>query len=304
MQASSPRTAAPMRRRKLRKTGWTALIVFLAPTVVAFLVFNYYPLLKTVYMSFFNYDAIKPPGPFVGFLNYPQSFKSASFRTALSNTVVLFLFSLGFGFWVPILQALLLDSIRGAVHRVSKYLYLLPMAIPSVGVYLVWIWIWHPDLGLANALLKALHLPILLWLTDPKLVKMCLRIPMLLGGGMSILIYLAAIQGVPADQYESAELDGAGLLRRLWHITLPNIWHMVTILFILTLTGALLAFDDIFVMTQGGPGDASTTLVFGVYRIAFNQLQMGQGAAWAVLILLITLAATSVQLWLTREERK
>jgi multiple sugar transport system permease protein len=120
---------------------------------------------------------------------------------------------------------------------------------------------------------------------------------------MSVLIYLAAIQGVSPEQYESAELDGAGIMKRLWFITLPNIWHMVTILFILTLTGALLAFDDIFVMTQGGPGDSSTTLVFGVYRVAFNQLQMGQGAAWAVTILLITLVVTSIQLWLTREER-
>jgi multiple sugar transport system permease protein len=281
-----------------------ALIFFLAPTVIAFLIFNYYPLFKTIYMSLFNYDAIKPPGPFVGLANYPRSFNGASFRTALSNTVVLFLFSLGFGFWVPILQALLLDVLRGAVHRVAKYLYLFPMAMPIVGVYMVWIWIWHPDMGVANAILRLLGLPPQLWLADPNQVKMCLRIPAFLGGGMSILIYLAAIQGVSPDQYESAQLDGAGILKRMWYITLPNIWHMVTILFILTLTGALLAFDDVFFMTQGGPGDASTTLVFGMYRIGFNQLQMGQGAAWAVIILVITLIATSVQLWLTREERK
>jgi multiple sugar transport system permease protein len=303
---SSHTIAKPLKglRVKHRRTNWAALLIFLAPTVVAFLIFNYYPLLKTVYMSLFNYDAIKPPGPFVGIMNYPNTFKSQSFRTALSNTVILFVFSLGFGFWVPIIQALLLDAVPRAVHRVAKYLYLLPLAIPTVGSYLIWVWIWHPDMGIANAVLKIFGLKPLLWLMDPNLVKMTLRIPAILGGGMSVLIYLAAIQGVSNEQYESAEIDGAGLVKRLWYITLPNIWHMVTILFILTLTGALLAFDDIFVMTQGGPGDSSTTLVFGVYRIAFNQLQMGQGAAWAVVILLITLAATSVQLWLTREERK
>jgi multiple sugar transport system permease protein len=303
---SSPNIAAPLhlRRRKNRRTNWVALLVFLAPTVIAFLIFNYYPLIKTVYMSLFNYDAIKPPGPFVGLMNYAHSFKSPSFHTALGNTAILFLFSLALGFWVPILQALLLDAVPRSVHRVAKYLYLLPMAIPSVGLYLVWIWIWHPDLGLANGILKLVGLKPHLWLADPKLVLLCLRIPVFAGGGMSVLIYLAAIQGVSNDQYESAEIDGAGLLTRIWFITLPNIWHMVTILFILTLTGALLSFDDVFVMTQGGPGDSSTTLVFGVYRIAFNQLQMGQGAAWAVIILLITLAVTSIQLWLTREERK
>jgi multiple sugar transport system permease protein len=293
-----------LHRRKNRRTNWTALIIFLAPTVIAFLVFNYYPLVKTIYMSLFNYDAIKPPGHFVGLANFPNTFRSASFQTALYNTVMLFIFSLALGFWVPIIQSLLLDSIRGAVHKTAKYLYLLPLAIPTVGTYLVWIWIWHPDMGLANALLKVVGIAPQQWLLDPTLVKLCLRIPFILGGGMSVLIYLSAIQGVSTDQYESAEIDGAGLLKRLWYITLPNIWHLVTVLFILTLTGALLAFDDVFVMTQGGPGNESTTLVFGVYRIAFTQLQMGQGAAWAVVILVITLAATSVQLWLTREERK
>jgi multiple sugar transport system permease protein len=293
-----------LRRRKSRKTDWKAILIFLAPTVIAFLIFLYYPLFKTLYMSVFSYDAIKPPGPFVGFANYVQSFRSPSFHTALLNTVILFLFSLAFGFWVPILQALLLDAVPRAVHRVAKYLYLLPMGIPAVGSYLIWIWIWHPDIGVANAILKAVGLKTHLWLMDPNLVKLCLSVPAFLGGGTSILIYLAAIQGVSSEQYESAEIDGAGLLARMWYITLPNIWHMVTIIFILTLTTALLTFDNVFVMTAGGPGDSSTTLVFGVYRISFNQLQMGQGAAWAVIILLITLAATSVQLWLSREERK
>ncbi len=291
-------------RRSRHRTNWGAVLFFLGPTTAAFILFSYFPLVKAVYMSFFDYDWMKPPGPFVGLLNFVNSIKSLSFRTDLSNTVILFLFGLALGFWVPLVQALLLDSIRGATHRVAKFLYLLPMAIPTVASLLIWKWIWHPNLGLANAILALVHIPPVNWLGDPHLVKLTLRLPYLLGGGMNVMIYLAAIQGVSPDLYEAAEIDGAGAWQRLLRITLPQIWHMVTILFILALTGALLAFDDVFVLTSGGPGGASGTVVWGIYQVAFQQQMMGQAAAWAVLVLIITLIATSIQLRLSREERR
>ncbi len=286
------------------RTNWGAVLFFLGPTTVAFILFCYFPLGKAIYMSLFDWDWVKPPGHFLGIANYYNALRSVSFRTDLTNTVILFLYALVLGFWVPILQALLLDQIRGLTHRVVKYLYLLPMAIPGVGVYLIWKWIWYPDLGLANALLGFLHIKPLLWLGDPQLVKLTLRIPYMLGGGMSVIIYLAAIQGVSPELYEAAEIDGAGAWQRLLKITLPEIWHMVTILFILTLTGALLAFDDVFVLTAGGPGNASATIVYGIYLEGFKLQLMGQAAAWAVIVLLITLVATGIQLRLSREERR
>jgi multiple sugar transport system permease protein len=171
-------------------------------------------------------------------------------------------------------------------------------------VLLIWKWIWHPNLGLANALLGLLGLEPLMWLGDPNLVKLTLRLPYLLGGGMSVMIFLAAIQGVSPELYEAAEIDGAGAWTRMWRITLPAIWNMVTILFILTLTGALLAFNDVFVLTNGGPAQASATIVLGIYQVAFTQQMMGQAAAWAVIVLLLTLVATGIQLRLSREERQ
>jgi multiple sugar transport system permease protein len=306
MQAGSDQgtALAAVRIRHHRRTNWPAVLFFLGPTTVAFVVFSYFPLARAIYMSFFDWNFIKPPGPFVGLLNYLNSLRSASFRIDLTNTVILFLFALGLGFWVPIVQALLLDQLRGLTHRVAKYLYLLPMAIPTVASFLVWKWIWDPGLGLANAILGLFGLKPQAWLGDPHLVKLTLRIPYLLGGGMNVMIFLAAVQGVSPELYEAAELDGAGSWTRLWRITLPSIWHMVTILFILTLTQALLAFDDVFVMTGGGPGQSSATIVYGIYTVAFQQMMMGQAAAWAVIVLILTLIATGIQLRLSREERQ
>ena len=305
MSASTPvGINAPLTRRsRSARTNWGAALFFLGPTTIAFILFSYFPLGKAIYMSLFDWDWVKPPGVFTGIQNYINSLRSVSFRMDLSNTVILFLFALALGFWVPILQALFLDQIRGITHRVAKYLYLLPMAIPGVGVYLIWKWIWYPDVGLANGLLHLLGLPPLLWLGDPHLVKLTLRLPYLLGGGMNVMIYLAAIQGVSPELYEAAEIDGAGAWQRLTRITLPQIWHMVSILFILTLTQALLAFDDVFVLTAGGPGNASATIVYGLYTVAFKQQMMGQAAAWAVLVLLVTLIVTGIQLRMRREEQ-
>ncbi len=301
----NPALTLPARRRGLaHKTNWGAVLFFLGPTTVAFILFSYFPLARAVYISLFDYSWVKPPGPFVGLKNYIQAFGTVTFRTDLWNTAVLFFFALVLGFWVPILQALLLDQLRGITHRVAKYLYLLPMAIPGVGAFLIWKWIWNPDLGLANAFLALFHLGPLLWLNDPQLVKLTLRIPYLIGGGMNVMIYLAAIQGVSAELYEAAEIDGAGAWQRLLRITLPQIWHVVTILFILTLTGALLAFDDVFVLTSGGPGNASATIVYGIYLEGFKLQLMGQASAWAVLVLLITLVVTGIQLRMSREERR
>ncbi|HET6486613.1 MAG TPA: sugar ABC transporter permease [Spirochaetia bacterium] len=284
------------------RTNWLVAAFFLGPTVAAFIAFSYLPLGRAVYMSLHNYNWMKPPGPFVGLSNYLKSFRSLSFRTDLANSAILFLFSLALGFWVPILQALLLDQIAGPAQRLMKYFYLLPMAIPAVASFLVWKWIWNPSLGLANAVLALAHIPPQLWLGDPRLVKLTLRLPYLLGGGMNVMIILAAIQGVSPELHEAAEIDGAGAWQRMWNITVPGIWHIVTILFILNLTGALLAFDDVFVMTGGGPGTASTTIVYGIYLVAFRQQNPGQGSAWAVLVLVLTLIITGIQLRLRRSD--
>lgn len=277
-------------------------ILFLTPAVVAFLLLRYYPLIRGLLMSLYRWDVANPPGTYMGVQNFVLTIRSEVFRMLLVNTFTLYAFGLLCGFWVPIVQSLLLSELRLG-HYVYRFLYVLPVAVPGIASLMVWKYIWHPQAGLANAVMQGLGLPTQLWLSDPQLVKLTLRLPGLLGGGMGILIYLAAIQNISVETIEAAIMDGASAPQRAWYIVLPSIMPIVGILFILSLTGSLLTFDDVWIMTAGGPGYASTTLVMGVYQRAFVQNQFGIGSAWAVVILVMTLILTLGRLYTMREER-
>jgi multiple sugar transport system permease protein len=304
MQAASPPIAGARRRRlALPRLGkLVPILIFLGPAVVFFLVFRYYPLVQGMYMSLFRWNLVDPPGTFVGLNNMLLAITSPLFHEVLINTLLLFLFGLLFGFWVPIAQSLFLNEIRRG-HYVYRFLYVLPVAVPGIAFLIVWKYIWHPDAGLANTVMQALNLPKQFWLGDPDLVKITLRLPALLGGGMGILIYLAAIQNISPEVIEASVMDGANAWQRTWRIIVPNIAPIIGILFVLSLTGSLLAFDDVWVMTAGGPGYSSTTLVMGVYQQAFVQNQYGMGSAWAVWILILTLVFTLTRLLTMRDER-
>ena len=305
LQGVNPPVSAVRKSRRItfaqvKKT--LPAVIFLAPAVIAFLVFRYYPLVAGLYMSLFRWDTINPPGTFVGLDNLIQVISSSVFHEVFLNTVLLFMFGLLLGFWVPIVQSVFLNEIRFG-HYIYRFLYVLPVAVPGIAFLIVWKYIWHPEFGLANAAMQLLSLPKQFWLSDPNLVKMTLRLPSILGGGMGILIYLAAIQNISPEVIEAAVMDGANAWQRTWRIIMPNITSIIGIMFVLSLTGSLLAFDDVWVMTGGGPGYSSTTLVMGVYQQAFVQNQFGTGSAWAVWIFIFTLVFTLTRLYTMREDK-
>jgi multiple sugar transport system permease protein len=277
-------------------------IVFLAPATISFILFRYYPLLRGIYMSFFRWDSATPPGEFISLANYSNALTSEHFYLLLKNTLILFAFGVLCGFWVPVAQALVLHQLRGG-YQTFRFLYVLPVAVPSMAFLMTWMFIWYPDSGVANALMRILGLPEQAWIADPQLVKLCLRIPGLMGGGVGILIYTAAIQNISEEVVEAAIVDGATAIQRTLRIILPNILPIINIMFVISLTQSLLAFEDVWIMTQGGPGYASSTLVIGVYQRAFVQHQYGVASAWAVLILILTLAFTWIRLKTMNDER-
>jgi multiple sugar transport system permease protein len=286
-------------RRVLRSAP---AVVFLAPATASFIIFRYYPLLRGLYMSLFRWDIPDPPGKFIGLGNFANAITSPHFYMLLSNTLILFVFGILLGFWVPIAQALALHQLRRGYYT-FRFLYVLPVAVPSVAFLMTWMYIWYLDGGLANAVLTTLGFPAQSWLSNPGLVKFCLRVPGLLGGGVGILIYTAAIQNISPEVIEASIMDGANAWQRMWRIIVPSILPIVNIMFVISLTQSLLAFEDVWILTQGGPGYASSTLVIGVYQRAFVQNQYGVASAWAVLILLLTMFFTLVRLRTLREER-
>ena len=302
-------TVGPMAPARARRR-WNAArlgkmipgVLFLAPAVIAFLAFRYYPLVRGLVMAFFRWDTQNPPGTFVGLNNFRLTITSDVFHEVFINTILLYSFGMLLGFWAPVVQSLLLNQLRKGYY-LYRFLYVMPVVVPGIAFLMVWKYIWHPTFGLANAVMQFLGLESQLWLSDPKLVKLTLRLPALLGGGMGVLIYTAAIQNISTEVMEAAIVDGANAWQRTWRIILPNILPIVAILFVLSLTGSLLAFDDVWIMTGGGPGYASTTLVMGVYQRAFVQSQFGLGTAWAAVILVFTFILTLGRLHTMREER-
>ena len=274
--------------------------MFIGPTFTAFAVFSYYVTFQSFFYSFFSFDFGNPPGRFVFLENYAAVVTQIEFWQSVWRTVQLFLLGTVFGFWVPIAQALIINELlRG--KSVFRYLYVLPAAMPSVASMTVWLYIWNPEYGIANQIVGAFGLGPYKWLQDEGQVLFSLRIGGILGGGLGILIYLVSINNISPELYEAAKIDGASAFKRMYAITLPNIFNMIKLQFLLSLTSALLTFDDVLIMTNGGPGKSSTTVVMNIYKTAFSYMNFGGAMAMCVLLLFMTLIFVVLQLVLTRE---
>lgn len=285
--------------KRLRQ--WKDFLVaaaFIFPGMLCIFIFKYVMSAQSLIYSFFNYDYVSPPGVFVGLKNYVAVLaKDSLFWPQLKNTLILWAYSLCFGFLTPIIQALLLNELTGKSRSLARYLYVLPAAVPGVAGLAVWRYIWNPDSGIANMIIGAFGIGPQTWLLDESLIKLTLSLPGLLGGGLNLLIYLIAIEGVNPELYEAAALDGATRFKMMLFITLPQITYMISIQLLLSISGSLLAFDTPYIMTDGsgGPNGAATTVVFGIYTKAYTELQYGQAMATSIILLSITLTMTLVK---------
>lgn len=266
-------------------------LLFLAPLMTVLCIFQYYPIIQCVVQSFFQYRVTDLPGTFVGFDNYVAVFSSQLFLTYLSNTIILYSFMLLFSFIVPIFQALFLFQLT-KTRGFFRYMYIFPTGITSLAALSIWKYIWDPETGLANFITSRLGLGTHQWLYSEELVKFCLRFPGILGGGMIVVLYLVTMNNIAKEQFEAAKIDGANGWQIIRYITYPGLKGMIYIQLLLSLTTSLLAFEDVYMMTQGGPGFSSTTLVLGAYIKAFKEQNFGQAMAMSVVILIFTLAIT------------
>ncbi|SFB58063.1 multiple sugar transport system permease protein [Cohnella sp. OV330] len=280
---------------------WTP-VLFLLPSVIVFVVFKYYLIFSAVYISLFNYDIVNPPGRFAGLENYFVFLKTSTFWLALKNTFIIFLLSVALTFWVPIVQALFLSEIRRA-NAVYRVLYQIPSILPVVAGALLWKWMYNPDSGLFNYLLGKIGLGPYGWLNDIAMTKFAIVLPgFFASGGIGVLLYYAAIKSIPSELFESAKIDGCGPWRRILFLVLPNIRFVILIQFISFMSGALLAFDNIFILTKGGPADASLVVSLLIQRSAFEQSNFGMSAALSFFMFLVIAALTVIQFKLQREE--
>lgn len=286
-----------MRRNDLFWAG-----VFIAPTFLGLLLFYMWPVLRTLFISFTE------TGPFggsewVGFDNYAALAQDSALWSTLWNTVKFTLVAL-LGIPLALVLAALLSTpgLRGL--KVYRVIYFLPVVTMPAAVGLIWRTLYNGEVGVINAILGTIGLPGTNWLSNPATALYAVAVVGIwLGLGTQIVIFLAAIQGVPKDLYEAAQLDGAGRVRQFWSVTLPSISPSIFFISVLAVIGALQTFDLIFVMTgTSNPAYPQTeTIVAQFYQRGFVDNQQGYAAAIAFLLLVLIVAVTAVQFRLQKK---
>jgi multiple sugar transport system permease protein len=291
-----PRDAArPGRRGGLlaRARGALPTLVFLAPMLIVFGVFSWLPIGRAVIMSFQRTNLVTDP-EFVGIANFQQVFADPQLWTAVQNTGYFAVLALLFGYPIPLVAAILMSEVRRMRGLFSALAYL-PVVVPPVVAVLLWKLFYDAgEDGVFNTILGSIGLGPYAWLQDADIVmpSLVLEATWAAAGG-TVIIYLAALTGVDPSLYEAAEIDGGGVWRKLWHITLPQLRGILLVTFILQIIGTAQVFLEPFLFTDGGPADRTLTLLLLIYRYAFTNSLGGDYGAAAALSLLLALVLTA-----------
>ena len=268
--------------------------VFILPWLIGFLLFTAGPMLASLYLSFCKYDLHTLT--WVGARNYEVLLRQDPlFWKSLTNTALYVLFSVPLGLTGSLAIALLLNQkVKGlAFFRTAFYL---PSLVPAVASALVWQWIFHPDAGLLNYGLSMLGVKGPQWLQDPKTALPSLILMSLWGiGGSRMVIFLAGLQGISDELYEAASLDGAKGWAAFRHITLPMLSPTLFFNLVLGIIGSFQVFTSAYVMTNGGPNNATLMYVLYLYNNAFRYFKLGKASAMAWILFVILLIFTLVQ---------
>jgi multiple sugar transport system permease protein len=287
-------------KKDKKKTFSVAPFLFILPAIVPLLIFWVYPMGKSLLISFTDWDYVSPNYEFVGISNYTDLLTDPTFYSVLLNT---FVFSMGVV--IPcvaggLLLALLVSG-KSMGMGIYRTLIFSPWVTPTVAVSIVWSWIYEPKVGFANWVLNLLHLPGLDWTSSSTWAMPAVIIVSIWKGiGWTMIFYLNALKKVPVSLYEAASLDGASKWRRFVHITVPIISPTTLFLVVITSIDALQAYDQIQVLTQGGPAGSTRTMLYFYYQTAFEEFNMGKATATAILLVLITAVFSFIQFLLSK----
>ena len=275
-------------------------LLFISPWIVGFLAFTLYPVLASVYYSFCDYDVLSAP-VWTGTLNYRDMFTDSVFWKSLANTLYFTAYSLPLGLILAFLLAVLLNN-QVRLRPLFRTCFFLPSLVPVVAVSMLWLWIFNGSFGLLNYALGLVGIEGPNWLSDQQWTKPALIMTTLWGVGGSMVIYLAALQDVPRDLYDSADIDGANAWHRLVHITFPMVSPVIYFNLVMGIIGSLQVFAGPYIMFNGsGPNRSALFYATYIYENAFSYNQMGYACAMAWVLFLIILGLTWVA---TRATRK
>jgi multiple sugar transport system permease protein len=291
---ASHRRTETVRRRRARRTpvtwvknGGLTTFLFLLPMLFVFTAFSWYPIVRTVLMSLQHTNLVQP-ATWVGFANFGEVIHDPLLPKAIKNTVEFALLALIFGYPIPLAAAVLMSEARRFRGIYSALAYL-PVVIPPVVAVLLWKTFYDASsTGVFNEILGWVHLGPYPWLQSQSTAMPSLVLESTwANAGATVIIYLAALTGVNPELYEAASVDGAGLWRKVWHITLPQLRAVLLVTMILQIIGTAQVFLEPYLFTSGGPANATLTVLLLIYNYAFgNSLGGDYGAATALSLML------------------
>ena len=289
------------------KVPWTkreheglAAGLFLLPNLIGFLIFTAIPVGAAFLLAFYDYDLLLGAS-WAGLENFREMFTTDEvFRAALFNTVYFTAVSVPLSVVLGLVTAMLVNqALRGIV--IFRSIFLLPYVTVTVALSLVWKWIYLPDIGLINSVLGVFGIDGPPWLTSgtwamPALILMSVW----KGFGYNMVIFLAGLQGIPDHLYDAAKVDGATAWRRFLNVTLPLLSPTTFFVVVISVISSFQVFDQALIMTNGGPGTATTTLVLYIYQKGFQSFDMGYAAAVALVLFAVIFVFTVIQFLLQR----
>ena len=286
-------SAPPGRRRKARHGGLTPWL-FALPALAVYLTFLVYPALNSVFFSLTDWDGLSAGYNVVGTANYVKMLSDPVVAQAAVNNIIWTVVTIVIPVIIGLTLAIVLNGkVRG--KPVLRMLFYLPAVLPLIAVASIWGWLYNPDSGAINEFLRLIGLGGVAqpWLGQDSTALAAVMVPAIwLRVGFPMLLYLAALQGIPDEMYEAATVDGASTSQQFWHITMPSLRNAHYIVIALSLIDSFKVFDLIYAMTYGGPGTATQVMGTWMYANVFQYYQAGYGTAIAVVITVVAVAVS------------
>lgn len=275
--------------------------VFVAPIMLGFIVFMVYPLIYSFYLSLTSSDGIMSPS-FIGLENYSKLFKDQDFLKSLRVTLYFTVGTVPIGTVLALIVAVMLNA-KIRFSTLYRSAFFLPVITSMVAVATVWKWLYNTDFGLINAFLAQVGVYQPPWLASQEWAMVSIIIMSIWKGiGFNMVIFLAGLQGISPSLYEAAKIDGANTLQRFSNITVPLLRHTTLFVIIMAIIGSFQVFDQVFIMTAGGPAKATTVVVYYIYQNAFQFFKQGYASAMAYILFAIIFLATMIQMKISQRK--
>ncbi|GAE94061.1 glycerol-3-phosphate ABC transporter [Gracilibacillus boraciitolerans JCM 21714] len=287
--------ALPTIHETWRFIHWRSAILYLLPSIILFSVFLFYPLGKTLYLSFFLTDQQGLANVFVGWENYQYILQAESFHKSIKATLLFVLYTVPTGIIISLFLALLAnEKLKGIGF--FRTIYSSTMGISVAASAVVWLFIFHPSMGILNRLIVSLGGTSIEWLLQPDWSLIAVSITTIwMNIGFTFLILLGGLQNIDEQLYESANISGASYLYQLRRITIPMLSPTLFFVTTVSLINAFQTFGQVDILTQGGPSESTNLIVYSIYREAFVNYQFGTASAQSIFLFICILLVTILQ---------